>query len=464
MSAVVKEKEGSRKVRRVHDLSYPRGASVNAAIETSKRKYASIDDAAEMIRRLGRGAQLAKIDIKSAFRCIAVFPGDRWCLGLIWDGKFYADLTLPFGLRSSPMIWEDYATAIQWIMSDNGVFNVVRYVDDFLFGGPADSKQCESDITRAVTLLESLGAPIAMDKFASEGTPSTQIVFLGIQFDTIAMQMRLHPERIRELIALLTKWKAKRSCERRQLQSLIGKLVFAAKVVRAGRTFIARMLCTLRTVDDAKDGPHAKIELDSEFHADVRWWITFLESWNGISVIPSEYWSSSAHEQRDGDASELELFTDACQTGFGAVCGKQYTRDFWSDATLSEAKRDTSLSMPYLELLAIAVAVATWAPQLGGRKITIRSDCKPAVQALQDFTCHNQQLLRLVRIVLLITAKHQLALRVRHIGGKLNAQADALSRFRRDLPIDGQVRTFETAHPTLTSGGVPAGTLPTPDW
>ena len=45
-------------------------------------KYASVDDAAEFIAKVGFGALLAKLDIKSAYRNIPVHPGDRHLLGI----------------------------------------------------------------------------------------------------------------------------------------------------------------------------------------------------------------------------------------------------------------------------------------------------------------------------------------------------------------------------------------------
>ena len=40
---------------------------------------------------------LAKLDIKSAYHLVPVHPGDRYLLGLQWEGETYADTCLPFG-------------------------------------------------------------------------------------------------------------------------------------------------------------------------------------------------------------------------------------------------------------------------------------------------------------------------------------------------------------------------------
>ena len=51
-----------------------------------------------------RGALLAKINIKSAFRIVPVHPEDRWLLGTRWEGKLFIDTVLPFGLWSAPKL------------------------------------------------------------------------------------------------------------------------------------------------------------------------------------------------------------------------------------------------------------------------------------------------------------------------------------------------------------------------
>ena len=57
--------------------------------------YVSIDTIAGRIVDLGRGALMAKLDLKSAYRHILVHPGDKWLLGVDWNGMLHDDSTLP---------------------------------------------------------------------------------------------------------------------------------------------------------------------------------------------------------------------------------------------------------------------------------------------------------------------------------------------------------------------------------
>ena len=52
---------------------------------------------------------------------ISVHPEDRHLLGMEWDGKWYVDTALLFGLSSAPKIFTALADGLIWIMFSQGV-------------------------------------------------------------------------------------------------------------------------------------------------------------------------------------------------------------------------------------------------------------------------------------------------------------------------------------------------------
>ena len=101
--------------RMIIDLSFPAGASVNdfiPGVEVSV-KYASVDDAIGFIIKCGRGALMAKFDIKSAYRILPIHPSQRFLFGMHWKRQFFIDLCLAFGLRSACRIFSDFADILQ---------------------------------------------------------------------------------------------------------------------------------------------------------------------------------------------------------------------------------------------------------------------------------------------------------------------------------------------------------------
>ena len=49
--------------------------------------YISIDTVVKQINLLGQGTQLAKLDIKQAYRMVPLHPTDRLLLAMKWRGK-----------------------------------------------------------------------------------------------------------------------------------------------------------------------------------------------------------------------------------------------------------------------------------------------------------------------------------------------------------------------------------------
>ncbi|KAK3726195.1 hypothetical protein QZH41_003183 [Actinostola sp. cb2023] len=143
------------KWRLIVDLSSPEGASVNDGIDPDSfsLQYIRVDDIIKMVSKLGKGALLAKWDVLTAYRNVAIHPTDRALLGMRWRGKFYVDLALPFGLRSAPFIFDSIATMVEWILVNNyQVSDLVHYLDDFITTGPADTDVCARNLSIALQL------------------------------------------------------------------------------------------------------------------------------------------------------------------------------------------------------------------------------------------------------------------------------------------------------------------------
>ena len=97
------------------------------------------------------------------------------------------------------------------------------------------------------------------------------------------MTIRLPQSKLTELQQLIQSWVHHWSCTKKELESLVGKLGHASKVVHPGKTFMRRMFELLAGTRAA----HHHIRFSVSFRSDLLWWATFLESWNGITMIPS---------------------------------------------------------------------------------------------------------------------------------------------------------------------------------
>ena len=132
----------------------------------------------------------------------------------------------------------------------------LHYLDDFLFVEPPDSTG--SALQTALSLWNSLGVPTVPSK--AEG-PTTSLVFLGIELDSVSLTARLPADKLSCLQHLVHKWGDKNVCLKRDLLSLIGVLQHAALVVRFGRCFPRRMIDLSSSVSKL----HHHIRLNREF-------------------------------------------------------------------------------------------------------------------------------------------------------------------------------------------------------
>jgi len=105
------------------DLSHPKGHSVNSGIskELCSLSYVTLDNAIQQAQSLGRGTLLMKIDIKNAFCLLPVHPTDRHLLVMRWKQQLYIDTCLPFGLPSTPKLFNVLTDLLSWILERQGV-------------------------------------------------------------------------------------------------------------------------------------------------------------------------------------------------------------------------------------------------------------------------------------------------------------------------------------------------------
>ena len=124
--------------------------------------------------------------------------------------------------------------------------------------------------------------------------PSTCLPILGIVIDTVAGELRLPADKLEHLQALLEQWRGKRGCLRKELESLIGLLNHACKVVRSGRSFLRRMIELLHAVP-----PHQPyIRLNAEFRADLYSMVGYFSQIMERDLLPPSTFSPYSNDFR----------------------------------------------------------------------------------------------------------------------------------------------------------------------
>ena len=404
------------------DLSSPKGKSVNEHIsrEDYSVTFTKFDDAIYLVKKAGKGALMAKLDIKHAFRIVPVHPDDWDLLGTCWQGQLYVELRLPFGCRSSVFIFNTFADALARILRVKYLIEMlVHYLDDFFTCGKANTSECARNIEIICNVFASLGVPLTPEKLIG---PITCLVYLGIEIDSVAQVIQLPQEKFQDLVGILNFWHQHKKCTKRELLSLIGKLSFAAKVVRPGRIFLRRLIDLSTSVSEL----HHHISLNGAARADIAWWLDFLPAWNGKSIIPDCEWTSS---------SDLALFTDASQTlGFGAVYSSR-----WFCGTWPEIFEDDAYSIQWKELSPIYAACSIWGHEWSGKKILFLTDNEAITFIWKNQSSKCELIMKLIHKIFFVAANHDFTINLKHIRGYYNVLADLLSRL--------QVEEFLRRHP-----------------
>ena len=409
---VIPKKSKPGKWRLSVDLSSPQGFSVNDGIDkqTCSVSYVSIDDVVSCILELGQGAEMAKIDIKQAYRNIPVHPDDRGLLCVQWGGKVLVDKVLPFGLRSAPIIFTAVADALQWIIQKRGVEHLFHYLDDYITVGPPATSVCLNNLAIIKQACHDTGTPIEESKSVG---PATTITFLGMELDSVSMEIRLPQDKLRSLRMLLEDWKSRKAGKKRDLLSLIGVLQHASKAVRQGRCFVRRLIDLSMAVGNLDNF----VRLNVSARPDICWWSEFASSWNGTSLL----------FKFDKQHPQIVVTSDASGNwGCAAYMGMQWFQFQWP-SHMEPCHITTK------ELIPIVVAAAIWGHEWVGKSVRFRCDNDAVVAILNSGSSRDNFVMHLIRCLSFITAKFNFVLSASHIQGVDNIVTDALSRNNTEL-------------------------------
>ena len=413
------------KFRLIHDLSYPKfrlGQSVNSNIEGeySVVSYDDLDFAISLIQHYGQGAQVAKMDIESAYRIIPIHPTDYKLLGFTWEGRYYFDRCLPMGCSSSCQIFEAFSTALQWIAMEKFSISPMSHIlDDFMFFGPPNSPQCSQHLTKFLQLCTSLQIPLNQSKTV---LATSTVILHGIHVDTVNLTASLPVDKVQSLKTSIQSVSKCKSVTLERLQSIIGSMNFASKVVIPGRAFSRRLIDLTKGVTKS----HHHIHLNKEARADLAAWQAFLDDFNGSYLFINQRWLSS---------DKISLYTDsAASYGYAAVYGSNWVNGSWPHPW-------DKFHITILELYPILLALELWGSQLANHSVLFLCDNEAVVHIINKQSSKEPKVMVLVRQLVLCTLKFNLLVKAKHLPGKLNIIADKLSRF--------QVREARLAAPWL---------------
>ena len=135
-------------------------------------------------------------------------------------------------------------------------------------------------------------------------SPTTSLICLGIQVDVVEKTVSIPQSKLHQIHDDCKSWIGRKTCTKRQLQSLLGSLLYITKCVRYSRYFLNRMLEVLRQHTNKNI-----VKLTNEFFKDLHWFLALLNQYNGVTFYDNKRPLESVH-------------LDASLTGLGGVYGQ----------------------------------------------------------------------------------------------------------------------------------------------
>ena len=303
------------------------------------------------------------------------------------------------GLRSAAYCCQSVTELIAKIAGKKA--HVLVYLDDF--GGAEKAERAEAAFNHLGWVLEHCGLAEAPEKAVP---PSTRMDWLGICFDTQEWTMSLKQGKLEELLCLLPILLNYKRVNKILLQKVLGNLVWATAVVRAGVIFFNRLLVLLRKLKR----PNHSIHFSKEAKKDVFWWWQALKLHRGKSAIPPAVWTPL-----------VSFATDASLDGFGMVWGNR------AMAGLFPLEFD-DVDITKKEMVTVMVAVKHWFYDLKNQKVKIYIDNQACVALLNYGVTRSPFLASCLREIQFILAKYNIEIRAEYIPSKENCLADLCSR------------------------------------
>ena len=391
--------------------------------ESTVYTYPKVEDFRVLVLKSGRGAYMWKRDLARFYLQLPMDPVDYDKVAMIWRGVFFFFVGLAFGLRHSGLNGQRVTDAVAWILQQLGLeteaqraYNVVNYVDDM--GGVESTKELASASFEALGgLLKDLGLAESTQKAEA---PTTMITYLGIEFDSQAMEMRVPAEKLQEIKSEIGSWLRRTTISKKDLQSLLGKLFWIAKVVKHARVFLGRMLEQLRSMVGMQD--NKKVKLLDETRKDILWWATFLHHYNGIEMIANEDPIQLSYDQLLDSPHDI-CAGDATPVGGGAWHGYEY----WC-CSLPVPLQDPQIPIHVKEFWVLIVSAKLWGETWTGRAVVLYCDNDAVCEVLWRKKPRDQMMLFLLREFLHIVVTCKFFPVVRKISSKDNHLADHISR------------------------------------
>lgn len=296
---------------------------------------------------------MATIDLKEAYLRVPIAKSSRKYLRFRFDNDLYEFTAMPYGLSSAPRTFTKIMKEVITYLRTRGYKSVV-YLDDILCIGDTYD-ECLTNINETLRLLNCLGFVVNYDKSCLQ--PTQKCKFLGFIYNSIDMTISLPSDKRKKIRKLVQKFSRLPVCTIREFAQLIGVLTSACPAIKYSWLYTKTLERQKYLALEEHGSYDVKIRTTANILPDLQWWSrNILTAVNSLTV-PS---------------FELEIFTDASLTGWGAFCNNNRVNGGWKDSELH-------YHINQLELLAVFLGLKSFARKKHNCNILLRVDNTTAI-------------------------------------------------------------------------------------
>lgn len=316
-------------------------------------KHFKMEDYRTASKLITQNCYMASVDLKDAYFLLPIHNSHKKYLRFIYNDVLYEFNCLPFGLCTAPYVFTKLLKPVMEYLRLNGFISVI-YIDDiFLIGNTF--LECKNNVEATIKLLKDLGFLINMEK--SSLKPHTQCKFLGFEYDSVNMQIKLPHNKILKIKDCINKFLKLKGCKLREFARFIGILISACPAVQYSWLYTKSMEkfkyhCLLKNPSYDQ-----VVQLPSCLKIDMFWWLNHIDH-SSNPLVCGNY--------------DLEIFSDASSTGWGAYCNTKKCFGHWTPS-------EKSLHINELELKAAFLALKCFAKHKCNINILLRLDNVTAI-------------------------------------------------------------------------------------
>ena len=284
--------------------------AVNSSIDPERfpARMSSVKLFTRMLYEVGRGAVVCKIDWSDAYKHIKVCDEDIKLQIIQFAGRYFAELKLVFGARSSAGLYDSISDLILILALRQASFPrtlTTKHLDDVLAAGRADPSDPVHKFFKAyLEVAREVGVrlpPVDVDRTKVQ-SPHTTVTALGLEFDTVAWSVKCPEQKLGRMLHSMRLCLVSGSISAGELASLVGKILDKVFLIEGGRFNLSEILALVV----AGAPPEEIVDLSGGAREQLAWWFSRLHStaWAcSIRHPDAKLWPPAGAQEAHSDAA-----------------------------------------------------------------------------------------------------------------------------------------------------------------